>query len=163
MESVEIRGNKTTGDLLREAGWFLFHTILAVLVLVVLLAVFWIAKADPESATPKILCTALALVVPAVAGFLAARLTPDGIASHIWISGLLFFLVVCVYTLDLPTGNGLCNGCGAVEKLWRTFFSINKNSGLLGGDGLLIGTWIPLSMIGYSVGAKLAGAAAEED
>jgi hypothetical protein len=43
-----------------------------------------------------------------------------------------------------------------VDKLWRTFFSINKNSGLLGGDGILIGTWIPLSMIGYAIGAKIA-------
>jgi hypothetical protein len=61
-----------------------------------------------------------------------------------------------VYTLDLPTGNGLCNGCGAVDKLWRTFFTIENNSGLLGGDGILIGTWIPLSMIGYAIGAKIA-------
>jgi hypothetical protein len=163
MESVEIRGNKTTGDLLREAGWFLLHTILAVLVLVVIVAAFWLAQADPDSSTPKMLCTALALIIPGVAGYFAARVTPDGIATHIWISGLLFFLVVCVYTLDLPTGNGLCNGCGAVDKLWRTFFSINKNSGLLGGDGLLIGTWIPLSMIGYAIGARLSGSAAEAD
>ncbi len=26
----------------------------------------------------------------------------------------------------------------------------------MGGDGLLVGTWTPLSMIGYSVGAALA-------
>jgi hypothetical protein len=26
----------------------------------------------------------------------------------------------------------------------------------MGGDGLLVGTWIPLSMIGYAVGAKFA-------
>jgi hypothetical protein len=26
----------------------------------------------------------------------------------------------------------------------------------MGGDGLLVGTWIPLSMIGYAIGAKLA-------
>jgi hypothetical protein len=26
----------------------------------------------------------------------------------------------------------------------------------MGGDGLLIGSWIPLSTIGYAIGAKLA-------
>jgi hypothetical protein len=26
----------------------------------------------------------------------------------------------------------------------------------MGGDGLLVGAWIPLSMIGYALGAKLA-------
>jgi len=156
MESVEIRGNKTTGDLAREAGWFALHTLLAVLVLVVIVAVFWVLHVDPDSSLPKIICTALALIVPMGAGFVVGRMVPGTVASHIWISGLLFFLVVCVYTLDLPTGNGLCNGCGAVDKLWRTFFTIEKNSGLLGGDGILIGTWIPLSMIGYSIGAKLA-------
>jgi hypothetical protein len=156
MESVEIRGNKSTGDLTREAGWFVLHTLIAVLVLVVIIAVFWVLHPDPESATPKILCTALALLIPIGVGFMVGRMLPGTVASHVWISGLLFFLVVCVYTLDLPTGNGLCNGCGAVDKLWRTFFSINKNSGLLGGDGILIGTWIPLSMIGYAIGAKIA-------
>ncbi len=62
--------------------------------------------------------------------------------------------LVCVWVLDLPTGNGLCNDCGAFDKLWRTFFSIDHNSGLMAGDGLLIGTWTPLAMIGYAVGAK---------
>jgi hypothetical protein len=156
MESVVIRGNKTTGDLAREAGWFVLHTLMAVLVLVLIVAVFWLVHADPDESLPKILCTVLALIVPMGAGFVVGRMVPGTVASHVWISGLLFFLVVCVYTLDLPTGNGLCNGCGAVDKLWRTFFTIEKNSGLLGGDGILIGTWIPLSMIGYSIGAKIA-------
>ncbi len=155
MEAVEIRGNKTTKDLLREAGWFTLHTLIAVLVLVLVVAAFWIAKADPNSATPKLLCTAAAFLVPMIVGFVAGRLRRDSVANYVWISGLLTFAVVCVYVLDLPTGAGLCDGCGAVDKLWRTFFSIDHNSGLMAGDGLLIGTWIPLSMIGYAVGAKL--------
>jgi hypothetical protein len=161
MESVEIRGNKTTGDLAREAGWFVMHTIFAVVALIAVIAAFWMAHPDPDSSTPKILCTVLAFAVPMAAGFIAGKIRPDTVAGYIWISGLLFFLVVCVYVLDLPTGNGLCNGCGAIDKLWRTFFSIDKNSGLMGGDGILIGTWIPLSMIGYAVGARISGNANE--
>ncbi len=67
--------------------------------------------------------------------------------------GLVFFALVCVWVLDLPTGTGLCEKCLALEKLYRTFFDINHGSGLMGGDGLLVGLWIPLSMIGYSLGA----------
>ena len=40
-----------------------------------------------------------------------------------------------------------------MERLWRTFFSISNGSGLMGGDGLIIGTWLPLSMIGYAIGS----------
>ena len=52
-----------------------------------------------------------------------------------------------------PPATACCENCGAVEKLWRTFFDIGNGSGLMGGDGLLYGTWLPLAMIGYSVGA----------
>ena len=55
--------------------------------------------------------------------------------------------------IDLPTGPGLCETCGTIERLWRTFFSIDNGSGLLAGEGLLVGAWLPLSMIGYAVGA----------
>jgi tellurite resistance protein TehA-like permease len=156
MESVEIRGNKTTNDLLREAAWFVLYTVIAMLVLIALMAIFWFIHPNPDSAAPKILFTLLALLVPMLVGFGIARIRPDSVAGYIWISALLFFLVVSVYTLDLPTGNGLCNDCGAIDKLWRTFFSIDHGSGLLGGDGLVWGSWFPLSMIGYAVGAKVS-------
>lgn len=156
MEAVEIRGNKTTNDLIREAGWFTLHTIVAVLIFAVALSAFTATRPDSASAAPKLLCTAVAFLVPMIGGFVAGRLRRDTVARFVWISGLLMFGVVCVYVLDLPTGAGLCDGCGPVDKLWRTFFSIDHGSGLLAGDGILIGTWIPLAMIGYAVGAKLA-------
>lgn len=155
-QGVEIRGNKSLGDLGKEAGSFALHTILAVVVLVLLLVAFSIQHPDPTDSGPKLLCTALSFIVPMIAGFLIIRFRQDPIAQYIWISGLVFFSLVCVWVLSLPTGNGLCNDCGAVDKLWRTFFSINHGSGLMGGDGLMIGTWVPLSMFGYAMGAKLA-------
>ena len=161
MESVEIRGNKTTDDLLHEAGWFVLHTLIAVIVLAVLLVAFWGMHVNPGAAGPKLLFTALAFIVPAAAGFGIMRARPDSIAGYVWISGALFFGVVCVYVLDLPTGPGLCEHCTLTERLYRTFFSITHNSGMLSGDGVLIGSWIPLSIIGYSVGAKLGTTAVE--
>ena len=156
MEALEIRGNKTTNDLLREAGWFLLHTLFAVLIFLLVMAAFWTARPDPASAGPKLLCTAAAFLVPMVGGFVAGRASPETVARYVWISALIMFGGVVVYVLDLPTGAGLCDGCGAVDKLWRTFFSIDHGSGLMAGDGILIGTWIPLSMVGYAVGSKIA-------
>ncbi|GAA3764974.1 hypothetical protein [Terriglobus aquaticus] len=156
MEAVEIRGNKTTNDLLREAGWFLLHTLFAVLNFALVMVAFWAVKPDPLSTEPKLLCTAAAFLVPMIGGFLAGRANRNTVARYVWISALIMFGVTVVHVLDLPTGAGLCDGCGPVDKLWRTFFSIDHGSGLMAGDGLLIGTWIPLSMIGYAVGSRIA-------
>lgn len=158
MEAVEIRGNKSTDALVREAGWFLLHSMVAIVLMAGVIGVFSLAHPDPDSALPKLLCTLAVFLVPLIGGLVAARLQPDTVAGQVWISGLIAFAIVCVHVLGLPTGVGLCNGCGAFDKLWRTFFSIDQNSGLMGGDGILIGTWVPLSMIGYAVGARVGKA-----
>jgi hypothetical protein len=150
----DISQDKSLGDLGREAAWFLTHTFLAFLLLVATLGVMSANHPDPDSTTPKLIGTVLAFLVPMIGGYLIVRFHPNDIAGYIWISGLVIFSVVCVWVLDLPTGNGLCETCGAVEKLWRTFFTFSHGSGLMGGDGILVGTWIPLSMIGYAVGAR---------
>jgi hypothetical protein len=152
----DISQDKTPGDLAREALLFLTHTFVALALLAIVIGVMSLNHPDPDSSSPKQLGTILALLAPMVGGFLLARIHHNNIAGYTWISGLVIFSIVCVWVLDLPTGNGLCENCGAVEKLWRTFFTFNRGSGLIGGDGLLIGTWIPLSMIGYAIGASLA-------
>jgi hypothetical protein len=152
----DISHDKTMGDLGREAVWFLTHTLIAFVLLAIVIGVMSLNHPDPDSASPKLLGTFLAFLVPVVGGFLLARIHRNDVAGYIWISGLVIFSIVCVWVLDLPTGNGLCENCGAGEKLWRTFFTFTHGSGLLGGDGLLVGAWIPLSMIGYAIGAKLA-------
>lgn len=152
----DISHDKTMGDLAREAFLFLTHTVIAVILLAITVGVMSLNHPDPDSSTPKLFGTILALVVPMIGSFLLARIHHNNVAVYVWISGLIFFSVVCVQVLNLPTGNGLCENCRAAEKVWRTFFTFDQGSGLMGGDGLLIGTWIPLSMIGYALGAKLA-------
>jgi hypothetical protein len=152
----DISQDKTIGDLSREALWFLTHTLVAVILLAIAIGVMSLNHPDPDSTMPKLLGTVLAFLVPMIGGFLLARIHHNNVAAYIWISGLVIFSIVCVWVLDLPTGNGLCETCGAGEKLWRTFFTFSHGSGLMGGDGLLVGSWIPLSMIGYAIGAKLA-------
>jgi hypothetical protein len=148
--------DKSLSDLAREAIWFLAHTLIAFVLLAITIGGMSLNHPDPDSSTPKLIGTVLALLVPLIGGYLLARMHHNDIAGYIWISGLVIFSVVCVWVLDLPTGNGLCETCGAVEKLWRTFFTFSHGSGLMGGDGLLVGAWIPLSMIGYAIGAKFA-------
>jgi hypothetical protein len=154
IKQQDITQGKTLGELGSEAFWFTTHTLIAVAVLAIVVVGMSLTHPDPDATPPKVLCTVLALFVPMVGGYIVARVQRNEIARYVWISGLLLFSVVCVWVLDLPTGNGLCEKCGAVEKLWRTFFSIGNGSGLMGGDGLLVGTWIPLAMIGYALGAK---------
>jgi len=142
-------------ELGRESLWFFAHTLLAVILLAVVLGVISLDHPDPGSVMPKLLGTVLAFLVPMIGGFLIARIQQNQVARYVWVSGVILFSILCVWVLDLPTGNGLCETCGAVEKLWRTFFTFNHGSGLMGGDGLLVGAWIPLSMIGYAIGASL--------
>jgi hypothetical protein len=149
---------KTIGDLGREAFWFVAHTMFAVLILLAIVGAIWLTHPDPDAAAPKLYCTGLALLVPMIGGFLIAKLQQNPVAQYIWIAAFVFFALVSVWVLDLPTGNGLCEACAndPVQKLVRTFFSIRHGSGLMGGDGLLVGTWVPLAMIGYSIGAHFA-------
>ncbi|MDE1178409.1 MAG: hypothetical protein PW789_17685 [Edaphobacter sp.] len=150
----DITQGKSVGDLWREAFWFLFHSALAALFLVAVIVVMTMNHPDPDSINPKLLATALAFFAPMIGGWIIARRTQNDLSSYVWISGLIIFSIVCVWVLDLPTGNGLCENCGALEKLWRTFFDIEHGSGLMAGDGLMAGAWIPLSMFGYAFGAR---------
>jgi hypothetical protein len=149
---------KTAGDLGREALWFTAHSALAVVMLLVLLfLVTMLAHPDPESDTPKLAATLLAFLVPAVTGLLFTRVCHNEIGKYVWISGLLFFSFICVWVIDLPTGPGQCDHCQVLDRLVRTFFDIHNGSGLMNGNGLAIGTWIPLSLFGYAAGSRVAG------
>ncbi len=154
-EEFANASDKSAGDLGREALWFGIHTLIAVALLGLVVFVIFLSGASIDAIQPKIVGIVLAFVVPAIGGFLIAKSRQDPIAGYVWIAGVLLFSIICVWVLNLPTGPGLCEKCGAVDKLYRTFFDITDGSGLMGGDGLLVGTMIPLSMIGYALGAKM--------
>jgi hypothetical protein len=155
LKERDISQDKSVADLGRESAWFIVHSFLAILFLAVVVGVISLDHPDPDSTMPKLLATALAFLVPMIGGFIVAHVQQNHVARYVWLSGLVLFSVVCVWVLDLPTGNGLCEMCGTVEKLRRTFFTFSQGSGLMGGDGLLIGAWMPLSMVGYAFGASL--------
>ena len=152
-DDLNVYHGKSVGDLGREALWFLLHTVLAIAVVVLILLVGGALHADPDAVNPKLIATLAAFGLSLLAGFAMAKLRRDSVAHYVWISGLLIFAIMCVWVLGLPTGNGLCEHCQATEKLTRTFFSIQNGSGLLGGQGMMLGCWIPLALVGYATGA----------
>ena len=146
------------GDLGREALWFAAHTLIAVVTLIVVMFAIAFFQPDPNASGPKLMAMALALVVPMAVSFAITKQTRNQIGPYIWISALIVFVAACVWVIDLQTGPGLCQQCGPghlIERIWRTFFSLDNGSGLLGGQGVVIGCWVPLSLVGYSIGARL--------
>ena len=157
-DEIGFSQGKSAGLLGHEALWFVLHTLFALFTLVVMIVVMGLFNPDPNATAPKFLGTMLAFVLPLVIGFIVTKRQGDEIATYVWISGLLVFAVACVWVIDLPTGNGLCDDCAGhiFYRLQRTFFSIEHGSGLLAGNGLAIGAWVPLSMFGYAIGARTA-------
>jgi hypothetical protein len=155
IDDLKISQAKSIDNLWTEAVWFTLHSALAVFLMFAAIAVFSFTHPSAQDTTPKLIGTALAFFFPMIFGLIIAWRQQNDAARHVWISGVVLFAIACVWVLDLPTGNGLCDHCLAFEKLRRTFFSIHHGSGLLSGQGLMIGTWIPLSLFGYTLGAKL--------
>lgn len=104
---------------------------------------------------PQFAILLLSAAVPLVVGFLIARIHPAEMATLVWLLGLVWFLILCLWVLDMPTGPNQCFQCEATEKLTRTFFSLPRPSGLIDNDGPFIGTWPAVALFGYSIGAKL--------
>jgi hypothetical protein len=85
---------------------------------------------------------------------LVTRFKADEMASHIWLAGLIWMLIVSLWILDMPTGPNACFECGATEKLTRTLFSFPRPSGLIDNNGPFFGTWPSAALFGYSIGAR---------
>lgn len=157
-EEIGFTQGKSAGLLGHEALWFFLHTLFALLTLVIMIVVIGLFNPDSNATAPKLLGTLLAFGLPLIVGFIVTKRQGDEIGTYVWVSGLLVFAVACVWVIDLPTGNGLCDDCAGhiFYRLQRTFFSIQHGSGLLAGNGLAIGAWVPLAMFGYAIGARTA-------
>jgi hypothetical protein len=148
VEGVDTGGNRV----LPQAIWFLLHTLFSLLAWGAMMAA--ISAFHPDSVAP-IVTLWLSLGVPLVAGFIAVRIRQSDVATLVWLAGLVWFMIVGLWILDMPTGPGACYHCGASEKLWFTFFSLHQDSGMIDGQGRFLGTWPATAMIGYAIGARL--------
>ncbi len=142
-----------TDKLSRQAISFFLHTFLAVIAWLLMMIAGY--ALNPVSVSQSIvLC--LSILIPLIAGNIVARIRPDEMATHVWLVGLIWLLIVSLWVLDMPTGPNECFQCGATEKLTRTFFSLPRPSGLIDDNGPFFGTWPAAALLGYSIGARLA-------
>jgi hypothetical protein len=149
LEEEEDRGE----SLLKQAISFFLHTVIAVAAWLGMMMVGY--ALNPVSA-PQGIVLLLSIVVPLIVGNIVARIRPNEMASHVWLAGLIWILVMGLWIIDMPTGPNACMDCGATDKLMRTLFSIPKPSGLIDNNGPFFGTWPAAATLGYSIGAYLA-------
>jgi hypothetical protein len=142
-----------TDKLSQQALSFALHAILAIGAWMFLMLAGY--AINPNSVS-QVVVLALSLAVPMAAGNIVARFRRDEMATHVWLVGLIWLLIVSLWVLDMPTGPNACFQCGATEKLTRTFFSLPRPSGLIDDNGPFFGTWPAAALLGYSIGARLA-------
>src|ERR1700761_4886255 len=116
-EEIEYSQGKSLAELGRDALWFLFHTAIALVTLLLICLIISAFRPDPDASGPKWIATFLSLLVPLFVGLFVTKAKPTETAAYVWIAGLLIFAIACVWVLDLPTGPGQCEHCGAFDKL----------------------------------------------
>lgn len=160
MSAISAQDLDTSGSrMFSQAMWFLLHALFGLLAWgAFMLAVTFLLQTSALSdvAIPPAFTLGMSFAVPLAAGFIFMKKQPSNVATLTWLAGLVWFMIVGLWILDMPTGPNACYHCGASQKLWLTFFSLSVDSGLIEGQGRLLGTWPTLAMIGYSIGAKFA-------
>ena len=137
-------------DIPNQAFWTLIHTLIA---LGAWVAMFILISLFNPGTIPVPVTTVLSFGVPFLVGNIFTRFKRNEMASAMWLVGLIWFLSVTLWVLDLPTGPNECLHCDASQKLYLTFVSLTQDSGLVDGQGRLIGTWPMAALTGYSLGA----------
>ena len=108
------------------------------------------------SGVPQNAILGISIAVPLLLGLIVNRFRQDEFAPEVWCIGLIWFVIVALWVLDMPTGPGECFQCAATEKLTRTLLSLPSPSGLMDNDGPFLGTWPAFALVGYGIGARIA-------
>jgi len=145
--------DRISSTLAIQAGQVFLHTLVAFLAWVGLMACGY---AMNRPAISQQLILALSLLVPLVVGYAFNAFRQDSLAASVWLIGLIWFLCIALWVLDMPTGPNACMQCDATDKITRTFFSYPSPGGLIDNDGPFFATWPAAALLGYSIGAKLA-------
>jgi hypothetical protein len=140
-------------NLAEQALWVLIHTFLAIGSWVAMILI--ISLMHPES-VPVLITLALSFSVPFLVGHIFTRIKQNDMAPYTWLIGMIWFLIICLWILDMPTGPNQCYHCDATQKLYLTFFSPTEDSGLIDGQGRFVGTWPAVAFIGYGIGSSFA-------
>jgi hypothetical protein len=144
--------DEASDRLSRQAFAFFLHALIGLGTWVALMLVGYAV----QPRVPQTFILVVSMIVPAVVGFLYLRAKPETMAGHVWLAGVIWLMIVCLWIVDMPTGPNACSECGATEKLARTLFSLPRPSGLIDDNGPFLCTWPAAALIGYSIGARLA-------
>jgi hypothetical protein len=153
-DEIEIQEEEARVSTLGEqALWVLIHLLLAAGSWAAMMAAITFAKPD---SIPVLVTLALSFSLPFLVGNVFTRWKQNDMAPYTWLIGLIWFLIICLWVLDMPTGPNQCYHCDASQKLWLTFFSPSEDSGLIDNEGRMLGTWPAVAFIGYGIGARMA-------
>jgi hypothetical protein len=136
-----------------QALWVLIHCIMAVGAWALMMVLITFAKPD---SLPVFITLALSFIVPFIVGNIFTRIKQNDMAPYTWLVGLIWFLIICLWILDMPTGPNQCYHCDASEKIFKSFFSFTEDSNLVDGQTRFIGTWPATALIAYGIGARFA-------
>jgi hypothetical protein len=140
-------------DIPNQAFWIFVHLLIAIgswMGMFILISLFH------PSYVPVPITTALSFSLPFIVGNIFTRFKPNDMGPALWLVGIIWFLSVTLWVLDLPTGPNSCFHCDTSQKLLLTFVSFTEDSGLIDGQGRLVGTWPTLAMVGYALGSHFA-------
>jgi hypothetical protein len=104
---------------------------------------------------PQMVTLGASILLPLLLGFVVNRVKQSEMAAAVWLLGVIWFMIVALWIVDMPTAPNQCFNCNLGEKLSRTFFSFPSPSGLVDDDGPFLGTWPAAALIGYGIGARL--------
>ncbi|HEX4322382.1 MAG TPA: hypothetical protein VHZ52_15830 [Acidobacteriaceae bacterium] len=136
-----------------RALWMLIHTLMAICSWVAMILAISLAR--PES-VPVLVTLAASFTAPFIVGNIFTRIKQNNMAPYTWLIGVIWFLIICLWILDMPTGPNQCYHCDATQKIYLTFFSPTEDSGLIDGQGRFVGTWPAVAFIGYGIGSSFA-------
>lgn len=146
----EQRHEITLGN---QALSFFGHALLALCAWTALMFLGYML--EPQNVPQTVILTA-SILVPLLLGLVVNRVRQSEMATVVWLLGVIWFMIVALWIVDMPTGPNQCFNCSLGEKLSRTFFSLPNPSGLIDDDGPFLGTWPAAALIGYAIGARLA-------
>jgi hypothetical protein len=136
-----------------QALWVALHTLIALGTWVAMMGA--ITLMNPQT-VPVAITWSLSFIFPFLMGFLFTKVKQNEMAPYTWLIGVIWFLIICLWILDMPTGPNQCYHCDATQKMALTFFSTTEDSGLIDGQGRFIGTWPATALIAYGIAATFA-------
>lgn len=152
-EGAILEEQERVSNLGEQALWILVHSLLAIGSWIAMMLVISIMKVE---SVPVVITLGLSFLIPLIVGNIVTRFKQNEMASYTWLIGLIWFLIICLWILDMPTGPNQCYHCDASQKLYLTFLSPTEDSGLIDGEGRLVGTWPTAAFIGYGIGSMFA-------